>query len=231
MENLKNIVEALIFASDEPMDINAIVEVIKSVTRDENGEKYIEEIQNAISELNEFYEKNEMAFRIIKIAKGFQFATIPEFSKFVGFMNTERRKKRLSQAALETLAIVAYRQPITKPEIERIRGVGAEYILSTLLEKNLICIKGRAETVGRPLLYTTTDEFLKYFGIGDITDLPKPREMDEIMNDDEFQEQRRKILMNVLEEEIENEVFDEDSGGNGTGELKFESDDNASETE
>jgi len=231
IENLKNIVEALIFASDEPMDINAIVEVIKSVTRDENGEKYIEEIQNAISELNEFYEKNEMAFRIIKIAKGFQFATIPEFSKFVGFMNTERRKKRLSQAALETLAIVAYRQPITKPEIERIRGVGAEYILSTLLEKNLICIKGRAETVGRPLLYTTTDEFLKYFGIGDITDLPKPREMDEIMNDDEFQEQRRKILMNVLEEEIENEVFDEDSGGNGTGELKFESDDNASETE
>ncbi len=230
IENLKNIVEALIFASDEPMDINSILEIIKSVTREENDDYLANEIQNAITELNELYEKNEMAFRIIKIARGFQFATVQEFSKFVGFMNTERRKKRLSQAALETLAIVAYRQPITKPEIERIRGVGAEYILSTLLEKNLICFKGRAETVGRPLLYTTTDEFLKYFGIGEISDLPKPREIEEIMNDDEFLEQKRKILMNVLEEELENEVFDEESGDNGTGELKFESDDNASET-
>lgn len=231
IENLKNIVEALIFASDEPIDMNAIIEVIKSVTREENNDSITDEITAAIAELNEFYKRNEMAFRIIRIAKGFQFATVPEFSKFVGFMNTERRKKRLSQAALETLAIIAYRQPITKPEIERIRGVGAEYILSTLLEKNLICIKGRAETVGRPLLYTTTDEFLKYFGIGDISDLPKPREIEEIMNDDEFQEQRRKILMNVLEEELENEAHDEDFGGNGTGNKDEEENGNTSQTE
>lgn len=231
IENLKNIVEALIFASDEPIDMNAITEVIKSVTREEHNDSITDEIAASIAELNEFYERNEMAFRIIRIAKGFQFATVPEFSKFVGFMNTERRKKRLSQAALETLAIVAYKQPITKPEIERIRGVGAEYILSTLLEKNLICIKGRAETVGRPLLYATTYEFLKYFGIGDISDLPKPREIEEIMNDDEFQEQRRKILMNVLEEELENEAHDEDFGGNGTGNKDEEENGNTSQTE
>jgi segregation and condensation protein B len=231
IESLKNIVEALIFASDEPIDINTISEVIMSVIHQENVDNLSEEIADSISELNEFYEKNNMAFRIIRIAKGFQFATIPEFSKFVGYMNTERRRKRLSQAALETLAIIAYKQPITKPEIERIRGVGAEYILSTLLEKNLICIKGRAETVGRPLLYSTTDEFLKYFGIGDIDDLPKPREIEEVMNDEEFLEQKRKILMNVLEEELENEKLDDDFGGNGTGNADINGNENASKAE
>ncbi len=216
IENLIHIVEALIFASDEPIDNQTLAGIIKSVTREEDIEKIASEIEQAINDLNAFYHSNQSAFKIIRIAKGYMFATQPEFSKFVGFMNTERRKKRLSQAALETLAIIAYKQPITKPEIEKIRGVGAEYILSTLLEKNLICIKGRAETVGRPLLYTTTDEFLHYFGIGDISELPKPREIDEIMNDEEFLEQRRKILMNVLEDELENEEYNSEPGEHGS---------------
>lgn len=224
---LKHIVEALIFASDEPIDIGTLVNIIKSVNKDFEELELYSQVENAIEELNEFYEANGVAFRIIKIAKGYQFATRPEFSRYVGFMNTERRQKRLSQAALETLAIIAYKQPITKPEIERIRGVNADYILSTLLEKNLICIKGRAETVGRPLLYGTTDEFLKYFGISDISDLPKPREIEEILNDETFLEQKKRLLMNLIEDEEQLELdFNENGeeketgGSNGKDEIE-----------
>jgi len=223
---IKQIVEALIFASDEPIDIQTIVNIIKSVDKEEEIEIY-SLVENAIEELNQFYEENGVAFRIIKIAKGYQFATRPEFSRYVGFMNTERRQKRLSQAALETLAIIAYKQPITKPEIERIRGVNADYILSILLEKNLICIKGRAESVGRPLIYGTTDEFLKYFGINDISDLPKPREIEEILSDEAFLEQKKKLLMNLIEDEQPELEFDENEednsdarGSNGKDEIE-----------
>jgi len=226
---LKHIVEALIFASDEPLELNSIVQIIKSVNKDEEELELYSLVENAIYELNEFYEANGVAFRIIKIAKGYQFATRPEFSRYVGFMNTERRQKRLSQAALETLAIIAYKQPITKPEIEKIRGVNADYILSTLLEKNLICIKGRAETVGRPLLYGTTDEFLKYFGISDISDLPKPREIEEILNDEAFLEQKKRLLMNLIEDEDQLELdFNEkdensiEEGNNNNGKDEIE---------
>lgn len=225
---LKHIVEALIFASDEPIDINTLVNIIKSVKKDFEELELYSQVENAIEELNEFYEVNSVAFRIIKIARGYQFATRPEYSRYVGFMNTERRQKRLSQAALETLAIIAYKQPITKPEIEKIRGVNADYILSTLLEKNLICIKGRAETVGRPLLYGTTDEFLKYFGISDISDLPKPREIEEILNDEAFLEQKKRLLMNLIEDEEQLELDfnengeekEEQGGNNGKDEIK-----------
>ncbi len=220
--DIKHIVEALIFASDEPIEINSIVNIIQSVDKDTSEIELYSLVESSIDELNEFYAANGIAFRIIKIARGYQFATRPEFSRYVGFMNTERRKKRLSQAALETLAIIAYKQPITKPEIEKIRGVNADYILSTLLEKNLICIKGRADTVGRPLLYGTTDEFLKYFGIGDISELPKPREIEEIMNDETFLEQKKRLLMNLIEDEQPELEFDDekdlnenDTGNNG----------------
>ena len=107
--------------------------------------------------------------------------------------------------AFWTLSIIAYKQPITKPEIETIRGVNSDYMLNTLLEKNLITLRGRAETIGRPLIYGTTDEFLKYFGLKDLNDLPKPREIEEIMKDADFLEQKRKIMMNDLEESLEKE--------------------------
>jgi segregation and condensation protein B len=104
------------------------------------------------------------------------------------------------------LAIIAYKQPITKPELETIRGVNSDYILNTLLEKSLVAISGRAETIGRPLLYGTTVEFLKYFGLDKLSDLPKPREIEEIMKDEDFLEQKQKIMMNLIEETIENET-------------------------
>ena len=200
-----SIIEALIFSSDEPLTSTEIISAIKGIDGDET-EITDEDIEYTVKELNEKYSTDKNAFRILKIANGYLFATTEEYAKYVGFLSSEKTKRRLSPAALETLAIIAYKQPVTKPELESIRGVNSDHILSALLEKNLITIKGRAETVGRPLLYGTTNEFLKYFGLNNLSDLPKPREIEEIMNDDDFIEQKRKIMMNVIEENLENET-------------------------
>ncbi len=201
----KSIIEALIFSSDEPIPAQDIIKAIKEIDG-EDVSIFPKNIEDAVDVLNEEFASDEKSFSIRRLANGFTFATKSEYSKYVGFLSSVKSSRRLSQAALETLSIVAYKQPIIKPEIEAIRGVNSDYMLTTLLEKKLITIKGRAETVGRPLLYVTTDEFLKYFGLNKITDLPKPREVEEIMNDDDFLEQKRQIMMNQIEEVIENEV-------------------------
>ncbi|HQF44036.1 MAG TPA: SMC-Scp complex subunit ScpB, partial [Ignavibacteriaceae bacterium] len=168
-------------------------------------------ISETVDLLNKSYEENGRSFRIKKIANGFVFVTTEIFAKYVGYLSSEKSKRRLSQAALETLAIIAYKQPVTKPELEQIRGVNSDYILTSLLEKNLITIIGRAESIGRPLLYGTTTEFLKYFGLYNLSDLPKPREIEEIMKDEDFIEQKNKIMMNFVEESIEKELNDENN--------------------
>ncbi len=200
-----NVIEALIFSSDDSLLTEDIINSIKGIDG-EDTEITKDDIESAVDILNNKYETEKSAFRIKRIANGYIFATTEEFAKYVGFLSSERAKRRLSQAALETLSIIAYKQPVTKPEIESIRGVNSDYMLTTLLEKNLISIKGRAETVGRPLLYCTTEEFLKYFGLNNITDLPKPRELDEIMQDEDFLEQKRKIMMASLEEKLEESI-------------------------
>jgi len=200
-----SVIEALIFASDEPISVNEIIRTIKEIDGEET-EVTPASVEMVVESLNETYSQEDKAFKILPVANGYIFATKPEYSKYVGFLSSEKSKRRLSQAALETLAIIAYKQPITKPEIESIRGVNSDYIINTLLEKNLVTIQGRQETVGRPLLYGTTDEFLKYFGLHKISDLPKPREIEEIMHDEDFIEQKRKIMMNEIEEELEEGV-------------------------
>lgn len=209
MDNIYNsVIEALIFASDEPLTPNEIINAIKGIDGVDT-EISVEEIENVVNELNKKYDENESAFTILRIAHGYSFATKPNHAKYVGYLSSEKSKRRLSNAALETLAIIAYKQPITKPELEMIRGVNSDYTLNTLLEKNLVTISGRADSVGRPLLYVTTDEFLKYFGLHSINDLPKPREIEEIMKDEDFLEQKRKIMMGDLEEEAEKSLSDE----------------------
>jgi segregation and condensation protein B len=206
MDNIYNsVIEALIFSSDEPLQSSEIIRAIKGIDG-EDTDISLDDINKAVEFLNSEYGKNNTSFRIVGIANGFTYATTEENAKYVGFLSSEKAKRRLSQAALETLAIIAYKQPVTKPELETIRGVNSDYILNTLLEKNLITIKGRAETVGRPLLYGTTNDFLKYFGLNNLSDLPKPREIEEIMNDEDFIEQKRKIMMNAIEENLENET-------------------------
>ncbi|OGU80488.1 MAG: SMC-Scp complex subunit ScpB [Stygiobacter sp. RIFOXYC12_FULL_38_8] len=207
MDNIYNsVIEALIFASDEPITPQEIINAIKGIDGPDSDVDS-GEIDAAVEELNKKYDESGSAFTILKIAHGFSFATRPNNAKYVGFLSTEKSKRRLSNAALETLAIIAYKQPLTKPELEMIRGVNSDYTLNTLLEKNLVTISGRAESVGRPLLYATTDEFLKYFGLHSVNDLPKPREIEEIMKDEDFLEQKRKIMMGGLEEQAEAEAL------------------------
>lgn len=209
MDNIYNsIIEGLIFSSDEPISSGDIIKVITGIDG-EDTQISPEDIEKSVDELNKIYDEENLAFHIIKIAGGFLFATKPEYAKYIGYLSSEKSKRRLSQAALETLAIIAYKQPATKPELESIRGVNSDYIINTLLEKNLIKITGRAETIGRPLLYGTTDEFLKYFGLNKLSDLPKPREVEEIMKDEDFLEQKQKIMMNLIEEAAENENTEE----------------------
>lgn len=208
-----SIIEALIFSSDDPIPASEIVKAIKGIDG-EDIEISASDVEKSVDNLNAKYKENKNAFKIIRIANGYLFATSEEYAKYVGYLSSEKTKRRLSPAALETLSIIAYKQPITKPEVETIRGVNSDHIINSLLEKNLISIKGRAETIGRPLLYATTDEFLKYFGLNSLSDLPKPREIEEIMNDEDFIEQKRKILMNALEEESDKDLNEENADEN-----------------
>ncbi len=203
-----SVIEGLIFASEDPINSSELEKAILAIDGD-TSDVSADAIDHAVEIINQKYEPANFPFKIVKIAGGYIFATKPELSKYLGYLNSEKIKRRLSQASLETLSIIAYKQPITKPDIEAIRGVNSDYILSTLLDKRLITITGRAETVGRPLLYGTTDDFLKYFGLNRISDLPKPREIDELMQDEDFIEQKRKLLMQAVEETIELELKDD----------------------
>src|SRR3990172_10684177 len=204
-----SIIEALIFSSDDSLTSSEIISAIKGIDGEDTDITSVD-VENAVNRLNEKYKSENNSFRIVKIANGYLFATSEDYAKYVGYLSSEKTKRRLSQAALETLSIIAYKQPITKPDLETIRGVNSDHIISTLLEKNLITIKGRAESIGRPLLYITTNEFLKYFGLNNLSDLPKPREIEDIMNDEDFIEQKRKILMNALEEEVDDSTAEND---------------------
>ncbi len=216
MDRIYNsIIEALIFSSDDSLGSGEIINAIKGIDGEEI-EITAKDIENVVDQLNTKYSEGNQSFSIVKVANGYLFATSEEYAKYVGYLSSEKTRRRLSPAALETLSIVAYKQPITKPELETIRGVNSDHIINSLLEKNLITIKGRSESIGRPLLYATTDEFLKYFGLNTLSDLPKPREIEEIMNDEDFIEQKRQILMNAMEEEAEKEMKEDD----GTEENK-----------
>ncbi len=173
LSKIKPAVEALIFASDGPVTESRISSVIEELSATQ--------VQRIIEELNQEYEEQNHAFRIKRIAGGFQFVTCAEFAHYIKKYYKGRSRSRLSRAALETLAIIAFKQPISRPEIDLIRGVNSDGVVKTLLERNLIQISGRAETVGHALLYTTTQEFLQHFGINDISELPKPKEIEELL--------------------------------------------------
>lgn len=151
-------------------------------------------VRRLVDELNAEYEESGRAFRIVEVAGGFQFATTRDYGEHVALLSKEKLRRRLSPAALETLAIIAFRQPISKPEIEAIRGVNSDQVLLSLLEKNLVCITGRSETVGRPLLYGTTDDFLRIFGLNTLNDLPKLREIEELMEDNAYSAERIEVV-------------------------------------
>jgi segregation and condensation protein B len=180
---LKNIVESIIFASQEEISSKQIKEILDSF----KIESRIAEIEEIIDALNIEYMKNDSAFEIIKIAGGYQYATRKKFAHFVGKLYTETQRKKLSPSAIETLAIIAYKQPITRSDIEFIRGVNVDYIVNSLLERDLITIRGRAGGPGRPILYGTTNNFLKVLGLNALEDLPKLREINEILKNEKIE--------------------------------------------
>ncbi len=192
LPGLKETLEALLFATDEPLMLKEINEILQTLDQSDRPQRIGEEsLLKAIEELNKELEESNRAFRIVKVAGGYQFATLPKFAHWLGRMVRERSKRKLSPAALESLAVIAYKQPVTKPEIEAIRGVDADYVLHSLMQRNLVTIVGRAATPGRPLLYGTTREFLKHFGLNDLSELPKPREIDELLAEAEFEVEKR----------------------------------------
>ena len=201
---LSSVIEALIFASDEPIPGSKIREII--VENEEQIEITEETVSDFVDKLNERYDENGLSFRIQLLGGGYTFVTEPKYHYWLSIFQHENAYRKLSQSAIESLAIVAYRQPITKPEVDQIRGVDSGYILRQLMEKALIEVSGRADSPGKPLLYRTTKHFLRHFGINSVDELPKPREIDEILKDDDMAEHRqllmeRQLMIDEMDEE------------------------------
>jgi segregation and condensation protein B len=166
----KKIVEALLFAADFPAAASRIKALVEGLER--------ENLKEIVEELNREYEEQGRSFWIQEVAGGYQMATKPHFARWVRELYKGRRLARLTQPALETLAIIAYRQPVGRPDIETIRGVNSDSVIATLLERNLITVVGKDTKVGRPILYGTTPEFLRYFGLKDLAGLPALSELE-----------------------------------------------------
>jgi segregation and condensation protein B len=161
--------EALIFSSTEPLTATQHVAAL--------GQAVKGKLEEFVQELNREYERDGRAFEIIAVAGGFQFFTRRDYSGVLRKLFVERARTKLSRAALETLAVVAFRGPVTRAEIDEIRGVDSGGVLRTLLDRRLVAVRGRANILGRPLLYVTTPEFLKHFGLADLSDLPRDSEL------------------------------------------------------
>lgn len=227
---LSSVIEALIFAAEEPISGAKIREII--VENEEQIEISEQTVQQFVDKLNKRYDENGFCFRIEKLAGGFTFMTQKKFHYWLSVFQHENAYRKLSQSAIETLAIVAYKQPITKPEVDQIRGVDSGYILRQLMEKALIEVSGRADSPGKPLLYRTTKHFLKHFGISSVDELPKPREIEEILKDDDMAEHRQLLLEQsmILDEEeaeeldskeiIEKNLYHDDQAEDTTSDKK-----------
>lgn len=166
-------VEAILMAADRALAPAKIAEAISDAGTP--AEPAV--VRNAVERLNEGYEQSDRSFRIEHVAGGYRVMTLSEYAAAVATFASQRSQSKLSRAALETLAIVAYKQPITRARLEAIRGVGAGEVLRTLLDRRLVTITGRAEELGRPMLYGTTKQFLDTFGLSSIKDLPAPEEL------------------------------------------------------
>jgi segregation and condensation protein B len=171
--NLDNIVLALLFASDEPLTARKIAALVEDVT--------VADVKQAIDTWNARADAEAWSIAIEQVAGGYRLATRPEYAAYVSRLYAGRRKFRLSRAGLETLAIVAYKQPITRAEIESIRGVGSGSVLANLMERGLVEIGGKAKVLGAPFLYGTTTEFLEYLGLNTLRDLPSLEDLEALL--------------------------------------------------
>lgn len=171
-------IEALIFASDKPLALPELVELLNNAMGFIDDRATESQAEAAVSAIKEKYDAEFYSFSLVQSGGGWQFLTKPEYHKTIAQLNGDKFLKKLSVATIETLSIIAYKQPVTKSEIELIRGVNCDYAVQKLLEKELVIISGRKEdAVGKPLLYSTSKNFMDYFGINSADDLPKIKEI------------------------------------------------------
>jgi segregation and condensation protein B len=221
--NLINHVEALIFASEKPLTALEIVELVNQAFGFMDDKIIIDQVETSIEGIKEKYTSEFYPFELRESGGGWQFLTKKEYHQTIAQLNGDKFLKRLSTAALETLAIIAYKQPITKSEIEAIRGVNCDYSIQKLLEKELIMISGRNENmVGKPLVYVTSRQFMDYFGINSADELPKISEvlaeqivMPTLVNADHFETEAGPMAQLAEEQGASN---DENIQGQESGE-------------
>lgn len=190
---LKPILEAILFAASEPISLEQFQDALPGL------DKRI--IRKKLAELSDDYQEMGRSFHLIEIANGYQICTRPEYAEWIQKFYTRQVRVKLSPSALETLAIVAYKQPITRSDVAALRGVNSDSVLNSLLEKRLVRIAGRK--AGRSLLFSTTDEFLQQFGLKDASELPSLDEIDELLNISNGNESTESSISTVMEEGVE----------------------------
>ena len=188
LSEAKSIIEVLIFAANSPVSIDQLAKVIDELNNDT--------IVQLIRELQQEYDTLKRSFRIMEIANGFQMCTRNEYALWIKKFYTTEISTRLSVSALETLAIIAYKQPVTRAEVEEIRGVSSDSVIRTLLERNLIKVTGRKQAPGKPMIYETTTEFLMHFGLRDLSELPSIDEIERMLgaSTEEMKPEIREVL-------------------------------------
>jgi len=180
MDQLAQHIESIVFVSETPISLKEIKSCLEETFETKFKKPALEK---AIEELKGKYQEAQFSFEFLEIAGGFQFLTKPAFHNSVGTLLRQNNKRRLSRAALETLSIIAYKQPVPKSEMEKIRGVSCDYSVQKLLEKELVAIVGRSDAPGRPLLYGTSEKFMDYFGLKSLDEMPKPKDFKEPDNE------------------------------------------------
>jgi segregation and condensation protein B len=202
-------IEALIFASDKPLALPDLVEMLNNAMGFIDDRASEDQVQAAVNAIKEKYDAEFYAFGLVESGGGWQFLTKPEYHKTIAQLNGDKYLKKLSVASIETLSIIAYKQPVTKSEIELIRGVNCDYAVQKLLEKELVVISGRKEdAVGKPLLYSTSKNFMDYFGINSADDLPKIKEIlnQEIVEATKVEKEEEKTENKDKDQQEENNI-------------------------
>ena len=192
--------EAMIFAADEPVPPHRIAEIFAEVTG--RMQPDLATVEAHVRALNQEYQSTGRTLVIHEWAGGYRMTTRSDLSPFVKALVVGEQETSLSRSLLETLAVLAYRQPVTRPEVDFVRGVNSDYAIRKLLDLGLADVKGRSESLGRPLLYGTTDRFLEQFGLNTLEDLPTLREIQDLLDDPNFDEERSQLLQLDTEEEI-----------------------------
>jgi segregation and condensation protein B len=219
---LSQIIESIIFVAEQPVSVAFLLEALNGAKEGTPGQVETigavseEEVQAALHELLGKYSRDTFPFEVRRVAGGYQFFTKQPYYPYVRQAVIHKNQKRLSRAALETLAIVAYRQPVAKAQIEFIRGVNCDYALQKLLDKQLLSITGRSDAPGRPLLYGTSPFFMQYFGLDDLSELPKLKEFETLAEDhlEEFRQHQAKQAASETDSSTQAEdgqVFEEET--------------------